>query len=163
ELAELLEKAQAGLVEPVQTSEARMQAPAPPAGTADPPPVAQTGTGEAPALAAKASYREFYDDVTRRLAPTGVAEASVFLNYGYVGNGNGDEAVVDVADNVFNPNSIRLAFELVGATELRDRRVLDIGCGRGGTVAVLAEVFGASAVGVDLSPEAVTFCRRVHH
>ena len=119
-------------------------------------------TGDAPAVAAKASYRDFYDDVTRRLAASGMADASFFLNYGYVSNGAGDEAIRDVGSDVFNPNSIRLAFELVGATELEGRVVLDIGCGRGGTAVLLADTFGARAVGVDLSPQAVAFCRRVH-
>jgi ubiquinone/menaquinone biosynthesis C-methylase UbiE len=41
-------------------------------------------------------------------------------------------------------------------------RVLDVGCGRGGTVALMAETFAAQAVGVDLAPEAVAFCRKTH-
>ncbi|MDQ6617807.1 MAG: methyltransferase domain-containing protein, partial [Actinomycetota bacterium] len=117
---------------------------------------------EGPGGAAKASYREFYDDVTRRLETTGMGEASFFLNYGYLSLGDQDEAVFEVPDGVFNPSSIRLAFELVGATPLSGRRVLDVGCGRGGTVSLLAERFGAEPVGVDLSPEAVAFCRRTH-
>ena len=89
--------------------------------------------------AAKASYREFYDDVTRRLERSGMGEASFFLNYGYVSLGDGDEARSEVPAQVFNPSSVRLAFELIGATPLDGRRVLDVGCGRGGTVALLAE------------------------
>jgi NAD(P)-dependent dehydrogenase (short-subunit alcohol dehydrogenase family)/SAM-dependent methyltransferase/acyl carrier protein len=125
-------------------------------------PVASALEGEAPGVAAKASYREFYDDVTRRLERSGVAEASFFLNYGYLSLGQGDEARSEAPAGVFNPNSVRLALELVGATELYGRRVLDVGCGRGGTVALLAERFEADATGVDLSPEAIAFCRRTH-
>jgi SAM-dependent methyltransferase len=87
---------------------------------------------------------------------------SFFLNYGYLSLGSGDEARFEVPDGTFNPSSIRLAFELIGATDLRDRKVLDVGCGRGGTVALLAEFCGADATGVDLSPEAIAFCRRTH-
>ena len=119
--------------------------------------------GEAAETAAKASYREFYDDVTRKLEQTGVGEASFCLNYGYLALGTGvDEARFEVPDGVFNPSSVRLAFELVGDTDLTGRRVLDVGCGRGGTVALLADRFGAIATGVDLSTEAVAFCRRTH-
>ena len=39
----------------------------------------------------KASYREFYNDVTRRLEQSGMGAASFFLNYGYVSLGEGDE------------------------------------------------------------------------
>lgn len=117
---------------------------------------------EGPGLAAKQGYRDFYDDVTRRLEATGMGEASFFLNYGYVSGGEVDDAVLNVPEGEFNPNSIRLALELVGPTPLRERRVVDVGCGRGGTAALLADRFGAEVVGVDLSPEAVAFCRRAH-
>jgi acyl transferase domain-containing protein/SAM-dependent methyltransferase len=115
-----------------------------------------------PGDAAKAGYREFYDDVTRRLERSGVGEVSFFLNYGYIDLGDGDEARFEVPPGVFNPSSVRLAYELIGPSELHGRRVLDVGCGRGGTVALLAERYGAEATGVDLAPEAVAFCRRTH-
>jgi SAM-dependent methyltransferase/NAD(P)-dependent dehydrogenase (short-subunit alcohol dehydrogenase family)/acyl carrier protein len=133
-----------------------------------PAPEATEIKGEAPEAAAKASYRQFYDDVTRKLEQSGVAEASFFLNYGYISlgvggsGGNGDEARFEVPDGVFNPSSVRLAFELIGRTDLRGRRVLDVGCGRGGTVALLADRFETGVTGVDLSPEAIAFCRRTH-
>lgn len=116
----------------------------------------------APEVAAKASYREFYNDVTRRLEQSGVGAASFFLNHGYVSVGGGDEARFEVPPQVFNRNSVRLASELIGSTQLHGRRVLDVGCGRGGTVALLAETFGGVAPGVDLSPEAIAFCRKTH-
>jgi phthiocerol/phenolphthiocerol synthesis type-I polyketide synthase E len=119
--------------------------------------------GDATAKATKASYREFYNDVTRRLDQTGVGDASFFLNYGYISlNGEDDESRFEVPERVFNRNSVRLALELIGDSELKGHRVLDVGCGRGGTVALMAETLGAKAIGVDLSPEAVAFCRRTH-
>ena len=123
---------------------------------------AATSLEDDAAGAAKASYREFYNDVTRRLERSGVGEASFFLNYGYISKGEGDEARLEVPPGVFNANSVRLAFEVIGATELRDRRVLDVGCGRGGTVALVCELFQAKATGVDIAPEAIMFCRRTH-
>jgi acyl transferase domain-containing protein/SAM-dependent methyltransferase/acyl carrier protein len=118
--------------------------------------------GESAEAAAKAGYRDFYDDVTRRLERSGVGDASFFLNYGYLPLGDGDEAQFPVPEGVPNPSSIRLAFELIGATDLNGRRVLDVGCGRGGTVALVAEHFDADVSGVDLSSEAIAFCRRIH-
>jgi phthiocerol/phenolphthiocerol synthesis type-I polyketide synthase E len=128
------------------------------AGDTEPPPAEE----DDPGATAKSGYREFYDDVSRRLAATGMGQASFFLNYGYVSCGEGDEAPLEVPDAEFNPNSIRLALELVGPTPLRGSRVLDVGCGRGGTAVLLAGRLEARVLGVDLSPEAITFCRRTH-
>ncbi len=153
ELAVLIDQAKAGT--PDRTAAGL---PSPTAPTVEATPI----VGEAPEAAAKQSYRDFYDDVTRRLEQSGVAEASFFLNYGYRSSGKGDEARFQVADGVFNANSVRLAFELIGATELSGRRALDVGCGRGGTVSLIANQFDTPVMGVDLSPEAIAFCRRTH-
>jgi phthiocerol/phenolphthiocerol synthesis type-I polyketide synthase E len=125
-------------------------------------PVATALAGDTPDSTAKARHREFYDDVTRRLERAGVGEASFFLNYGYIPRGDGDEARFEVPAGVFNPSSVRLAFELIGTTDLNGRRVLDVGCGRGGTVALISDCFDADVTGVDLAPEAIAFCRRTH-
>ena len=154
ELAVLVDQAQAAGGASAAPVGPAVVAPAVPAG-----PILQ---GDAPGVAAKASYREFYNDVTRRLERSGVGEASFFLNYGYISLGDGDEARLAVAEGIFNPSSVRLALELIGDTDLRGRQVLDVGCGRGGTVALLAEQFEAHATGVDLAPEAIAFCRRIH-
>ena len=117
---------------------------------------------DSPGGATKASFRAFYDDISKRLDQTGVGDSSFFLNYGYIASGDADEARFQVPAGMLNPNSIRLAFELIGPVDLKGLRVLDVGCGRGGTVALLAEQFEAESAGVDLSPEAVAFCRRTH-
>jgi SAM-dependent methyltransferase/acyl carrier protein len=119
--------------------------------------------GNAPEIAAKTSYRDFYNDVTRRLEQSGVGAASFFLNYGYVSlDASSDESPFQVPPETFNRNSVCLALELIGSNQLTGKRVLDVGCGRGGTAALLGETFGAQAIGVDLSPEAITFCRKTH-
>jgi len=158
ELAVLVDKAQTS--EGDQTAAGLGLTPAPSDAAV---PAATPLEGDAPTAAAKAGYRDFYDDVTRRLERAGVGDASFFLNYGYVPlDDDADEAQFDVPDGVFNPSSIRLAFELIGPTDLRERRVLDVGCGRGGTVGLIADRCGADATGVDLSPEAIAFCRKTH-
>ena len=152
ELATIVDKAQAG--------EADMKPTGLP--TINDVPEATELQGDAPGIAAKAGYRDFYNDVTRRLELSGVGGASFFLNYGYISRNGNDEARFEVPERVFNRNSVRLAFELIADMDLGGRRVLDVGCGRGGTVALMAETLGAKAMGVDLSPEAVAFCRRTH-
>jgi acyl transferase domain-containing protein/SAM-dependent methyltransferase/acyl carrier protein len=151
ELAAVVDKAKAGGPAELEPSPSQQSA------TAQP-----ELLGNAIDVAAKQAHRDFYNDVSRRLEESGVGGASFFLNYGYVSLGDGDESRFEVPDRVFNRNSVRLAFELVGDAELQNARVLDVGCGRGGTVALMAETFGSDAVGVDLAPEAVAFCRKTH-
>ena len=120
-----------------------------------PPPVAMTG--------AKAEYRRFYDAVTRQLDSTIFGQFSFFLNYGYENDHHPRHAVVDVPAHCINKNSVRLVLELIGDCPLTGRRVLDVGCGRGGTVHVVSTMFDAQSVtGLDLSPQAIAFCRQAH-
>ncbi len=45
--------------------------------------------------------------------------------------------------------------KIVGGFDLRDKRVLDIGCGVGGPAFVLADTYGANVVGTDLEPHLI--------
>ena len=117
---------------------------------------------EGPGRTAKESYRKFYDDITKRLADTGMGDASYFLNYGYVSLDGCDEAARTVPEGIFNANSVRLAYELVGPSTLAAHDVLDVGCGRGGSAALWTDEYGANVTGVDLSPEAIAFCTHTH-
>ncbi len=87
ELADVVEAARSGALDPTSAPSAPDDSTHDTDTDAGP-----TGLGEGPGAAAKAGYRDFYDDVSRRLAATGMSEVSFFLNYGYISSGNGDEA-----------------------------------------------------------------------
>lgn len=124
----------------------------------------EAAPGSSPPLARqsldKRSLRGFYDSVSQALDATPLGEFSRFLNYGYADSPE-DRAVVDVPAGTLDRASVKLVLELVGDHDLRDRLVLDVGSGRGGTIATLLEHFAPRlAVGVELSWYAVRFCRR---
>lgn len=111
----------------------------------------------------KVSYMRFYDTVTAQLNATIFGPFSFFLNYGFVGGGDREEAVVELPPHYINRNSAKLVLELIGDCALTGRRVLDVGCGRGGTVHILLNFFQPAAVtGLDLSSNAIAFCRATH-
>jgi phthiocerol/phenolphthiocerol synthesis type-I polyketide synthase E len=111
----------------------------------------------------KENYRRFYDGVNSQLDSSLFGPFSFFLNYGYAPDHSPQHAAVALPDHFLNKNSVRLVLELIGDCDLNDRRVLDVGCGRGGTVFVVKQFFKARSVqGVDLSPNAVAFCREHH-
>jgi SAM-dependent methyltransferase len=113
--------------------------------------------------AVKEGYQRFYDGVTTQLDSTVFGDFSFFLNYGYVPNLSPQLSRVVLPDHFINKNSIRLVLEVIGDCSLSGRRILDVGCGRGGTVYVIHEFFDpASVVGLDLSPAAIGFCGRIH-
>jgi SAM-dependent methyltransferase len=111
----------------------------------------------------KENYRRFYDAVNSQLDASLFGPFSFFLNYGYVANQNASQTRVTLPDHFVNKNSVRLVLEVIGDCELAEHRVLDVGCGRGGTVFVVKQFFRARSVqGVDLSSKAVAFCRENH-
>lgn len=109
----------------------------------------------------KKDLRTFYDSITQQLNSTAFANYARFLNYGYLPNDNPQHAVIDLPKYALNRNHIKLILETIGICDLTNRRVLDVGCGRGGTVSVIADYFQAQQiVGMDLSSSAVAFCHR---
>jgi SAM-dependent methyltransferase len=107
-------------------------------------------------------WRSFYNLLSRRLEDVGVADSSFFLNYGYLSMDSNDESAFDIRPGTFNANSVRLVFEVVGSVDLNDRIIAEIGCGRGGNSALVAEKFSAQVIGIDMSSEAIAFCSRTH-
>lgn len=135
-------------------------------GIAGEPPYVDADAYDAPlqdAAAAKAKTRRFYDAISNRLAATEAGDYSCFLNFGYVRDGSPDYSARSLPAHYLNKNCVRLVLELIGDCDVDGRKILDIGCGRGGTVHVLRTFFNpALLVGVDLSPCAVSFCRNTH-
>jgi SAM-dependent methyltransferase len=107
-------------------------------------------------------WHSFYDLLSRRLENVGLADVSFFLNYGYVPTDSNNESSFIIRDGTFNANSVRLVFEVIGSLDLNDCTIAEIGCGRGGNSALVAEKFNAQVIGIDMSAEAIAFCRRRH-
>jgi SAM-dependent methyltransferase len=107
-------------------------------------------------------WHSFYDLLSRRLENVGLADVSFFLNYGYVPTDSNNESSFIIREGTFNANSVRLVFEVIGSLDLNDCAIVEIGCGRGGNSALVAEKFNAQVIGIDMSAEAITFCRRRH-
>ncbi len=111
----------------------------------------------------KHAHRRFYDDVTKRLDALEVGVYSYFLNLGYIADESPQYAQADVPAHAPNATSVKLALEVIADCDLTDRRLLDVGCGRGGTISVAATYFAPRQVtGIDLSGAAVAFDQRTH-
>lgn len=109
------------------------------------------------------SNRAFYADLDRRLAGAERGADAVFLNWGYVPDGTPRDAPVPAPSGEPQRHAMDLVLELVGACSLAGAEVLDVGCGRGGALALLQRRFSPKrVVGVDLSPDNVAFCRARH-
>jgi ubiquinone/menaquinone biosynthesis C-methylase UbiE len=123
---------------------------------------------EAPSLdlltGEKAKTKRFYDAVNAQLDPTPFGAFSFFLNYGYVSDGlTPDSAVVSLPEQAMNRHSVKLVLETIGDCPLDGRDVLDVGCGRGGTVVTLRTFFTPALIAaMDLSTRAVQFCHTTH-
>ncbi|MGH9630276.1 MAG: class I SAM-dependent methyltransferase [Bryobacteraceae bacterium] len=107
--------------------------------------------------------RSFYDAVNKQLNASEVGSFSYFLNYGYAPDHNPQHTAVQLPEHYLHKNCVRLVLELVGHYPLANKRVLDVGCGRGGTIHVLRKFYNPGWIaGVDLSSVAVRFCKAAH-
>ncbi|WP_339253490.1 class I SAM-dependent methyltransferase [Paenibacillus sp. FSL P2-0136] len=99
-----------------------------------------------------------YSEISNSLTLSGIGRFATFLNYGYVPHGSEQHTVIEPAD-AWNRNSIKLLLETVGKTAIREREVIDIGCGRGGNIAALSKYFKPlSIVGLDICPANIAYC-----
>jgi len=82
----------------------------------------------------------------------------LFMNYGY---SDKDQEIPMDEQNEPNRYSIQLYHHLANATEIKNKDIVEIGCGRGGGLSYITKNFSpASAKGVDLDKQAVSFCNR---
>ena len=85
----------------------------------------------------------------------------VFMNLGYADQVVGPEDLETFDLDACYKNLYR---HIVGDVDMEEKRVLEIGCGRGGGARFIKETYGAdSVVAVDISEAAIKRCRRMHH
>lgn len=84
----------------------------------------------------------------------------VFMNHGFL-EGPGPAEASLPRDTSVHQHSISLVRHILEGVPLRGRRILDVGCGRGGACAYMARHAKAKAVvGMDLSEENIALNRR---
>ena len=113
----------------------------------------------------KAQVQSFYDKINDSLSESIYGDDATFFNYGYLPDERPRAAKIELPPHWPNRNRIDLVLELIGDLDLNDRDILDVGCGRGGTILTIDRFFTPGEVwGLDLSPSAVLFCqRRIPH
>jgi SAM-dependent methyltransferase len=109
----------------------------------------------------KRQVQEFYDKINDSLSSSIYADDATFFNFGFLPDGRPRSAKIELPAHWPNRNRIDLVLELIGDCDLDGRDILDVGCGRGGTILTVDRFFTPGEIwGLDLSPSAVLFCRR---
>lgn len=87
----------------------------------------------------------------------------VFMNHGFVEDiGREDWSFLDERDGPWK-YAVNLVRHVVDGVALEGRRLLDVGCGRGGACSYYARYHRTDVVaGLDLVPQNVAFCRAAH-
>ena len=109
----------------------------------------------------KQRIQAFYDQINDSLSESIYADDALFFNFGYLPDERPRSARIELPPPWPNRNRIDLVLELIGGCDLDDLDILDVGCGRGGTILTVERFFKPGEVwGLDLSTSAVLFCRR---
>lgn len=92
------------------------------------------------------------------------ADADITLmNFGYAALAADEEPLSLAPAAERDRYGLQLYHRVASEVDLRDRDVLEVGCGRGGGAAFLMERFPLrSMTGLDLAPRAIAFCRAQH-
>jgi ubiquinone/menaquinone biosynthesis C-methylase UbiE len=84
----------------------------------------------------------------------------VFMNYGY--EDPSQKVKLDEEDES-NRYSIQLYHRLASAVDLKNKNIVEVGCGRGGGLSYVTKTFSPSgALGIDLEDRAVKFAGKYH-
>jgi SAM-dependent methyltransferase len=107
--------------------------------------------------------RRIYAELDRVLTARGLGGQALFLNWGYAsGQAETDEARRAPPPNVPQRPQWRLVLEALGEIDPSGRDVLDVGCGRGGALVVLARLFRCRSLsGLDIGEANIAHCRRL--
>lgn len=105
-----------------------------------------------------------YQGLATLLEHAGLADHAHYLNWGYHSDSlDKDQACHRVAEHEPNQSQARLVLEIIGNTALDGKRIMDIGCGRGGALALLQRFYEpAQLMGIDISPSNIAYCRQQH-
>jgi SAM-dependent methyltransferase len=100
--------------------------------------------------------RRWYDQMSRIDSD----ENMIFMNYGWASLDPAPQLPLDPEDEKFR-YCIQLYDRVAGAVDLEGRKVLEIGCGRGGGASYVKRYLKPSSMtGLDFAPKGVEFCNR---
>lgn len=84
-----------------------------------------------------------------------------FMNYGFVEEKSSGKGLPLEEDDEDHRYSLQLYQHLLSQVNLRNKRILEIGCGRGGGASFISKYHDPDHVtGLDFSGKAIRFCRR---
>ena len=113
-----------------------------------------------PSPAAKrAALRKWYQMMAERYAEIGLW----FMNYGFVETDpHAIPLSLDPADEAYR-HQIQLYHHVAGAVDIRDKQVVEVGCGRGGGASfVMRYLRPQSMTGIDYATNAIRLCKKYH-
>lgn len=108
--------------------------------------------------------RKIFDWTFETLAAmTRDVESWTFMNYGYADIEGGEERLRLEACDEAERYCIQLYQHAVTGLDLSGKDVVEVSCGRGGGASYVKRYLNAKTVtAIDLSPNQIDFCRRVH-
>ena len=106
--------------------------------------------------------RPFWRYVYQYMAREFVLPEWTFMNYGYLPGASSSRIELEPGDEN-DRNLIALYHRVASAADVRGKHLLEVGCGRGGGASYVSRYLRPERmVGIDISDNAVSFCRTRH-
>jgi phthiocerol/phenolphthiocerol synthesis type-I polyketide synthase E len=111
----------------------------------------------------KALNSAHYTKLNQQLDSSPLGRFARIMNWGYADDGSPGDSAVAALRTYINENATRLVTEAIGAEVLTGRDIVEIGCGRGGNLALIHTYYQpARLVGLDHCASSIEYCERTY-
>ncbi len=105
--------------------------------------------------------KKLFEEINEAINNSKYKDVISFFNLGYVPTKSAPpRSKIKLSDFVINKNAISLVLEVIADANLNNKNIIDMGCGRGGTLSVVEDYFNPrKIIGIDISQSSINYLK----